>query len=809
MFLPAPPEAALGLMALRHAERLDEDRAPDRIGRIRQIQDRRLSRPEIRSPVAAGARAEHADNPAHCGVVADQREHLITPSNSGDEFEHGRGRRIQTQFGLRLGRQIQDGRKLMGGLPRTDRGAAQEPGGGMRVAGEPLCEPVGLPQTAFGEGAVGVPTGVALRLGLGVTDDEESHAILLRMRLGSGHSILWPPVRLQLESSVHDPLVSIALILVLGVGAQWLAWRIRVPSILLLLLAGMLIGPLSTFLTDSGAPVLDPDDLFQDLLLPLVSLSVGLILYEGGLTLSLSEISDVGVVIRRLVTVGAFVSWTLAGVGAYFILGLDWRVAALMGAILVVTGPTVIGPLLNHIRPQGRAGPVLRWEGIVIDPIGALLAVLVFEALFVGQKLDLGFGLAMQALMLTVLVGGVLGVVAAFALAAVLKRFWVPDSLQNPVSVLLVVAIFVLSNAIQHESGLLATTVMGIVLANQKGADIRHIIEFKENLRVLLISALFITLGARMSPEDLAKIGWGSLAFVVFLIVLVRPVSVWLATLGSGLNRSDRLFLACVAPRGIVAAAVASVFAISLEGAGDAQASEMVPQVFSVILGTVAFYGLAAGPIARRLGLSSSNPQGVLFIGAPSWARDIATALSKRGFKMVMLDTNYGNVRAARLAGLTAVYGNGLHDETLDKLDLAGVGRVFSVTPNDEVNVLTSQRFMRLFDRAHVYRIGSPRDGRADRKGKNELPGRRLFGPDITYGGVSSRMGSGWVVKVTSLSDEFTYDDFRTLYGSRALVLFVIGEGNKLTVATDERPPDPQPGQSVVALVNPDELLMI
>ena len=608
---------------------------------------------------------------------------------------------------------------------------------------------------------------------------------------------------------MHEPIVSLALILVLGVGAQWLAWRIRVPSILLLLLAGMLVGPIWAILPFSqGEPLLDPDGLFGHLLLPFVSLSVGLILYEGGLSLNFAQISDVKHVLWRLVSIGALSTWILAGVGAALILGLSWQLSTLFGAILVVTGPTVIGPLLNHIRPTGRVGPVLRWEGIIIDPIGALLAVLVYEALL-AEQFSHAAGVTIQALLLTVFVSGTLGFAAAMFLASLLKRYWIPDSLQNPVSVLLVLVVYVVSGQIQHESGLWAVTVMGITLANQKRADIHHIIEFKENLRVLLISALFITLGARMQHEDLARLGLESLGYVLFLIVIVRPLSIYLSTLGTGFSRAEKIFLACVAPRGIVAAAVASVFAINLEKAGLAQAGLLVPHTFAVILGTVAFYGLTAGPIARKLKLSIPDPQGLFLIGAAPWVRQVALALHRREIHTLLVDTNYEHVRAARLEGLQAVYGSVLNDETLAMLDLAGIGRVLALTPNDEVNALSSQRFMRLFDRANVYRLASARESRADHTGPSEMPGRILFANDATYPLLASRLGSGWVVKVTTLTEAFTFEDYHTLYGNHVMILFLITDGDRLTIMTPEREPDPKPGQSIVAIVDPDALFML
>ncbi len=607
---------------------------------------------------------------------------------------------------------------------------------------------------------------------------------------------------------MHEPIVSLAMILVLGVAAQWLAWRIRVPSILLLLLAGMCVGPLWSWMPWAGdRPLLDPDSLFGDLLLPMVSLSVGLILYEGGLSLNFSQIVSVRRVLWRLVSLGALLTWVLAGLGAAWLLGLSWQLSALFGAILIVTGPTVIGPLLNHIRPTGHVGQVLRWEGIIIDPIGALLAVLVYEALLAGQ-FGHAAGAVISALLLTVFLSGVMGFAAAMLLAAMLKRYWIPDSLQNPVSVLLVLVVFVVSGQIQHESGLWAVTVMGITLANQKLADIHHIIEFKENLRVLLISALFITLGARISQHDLMALGWESLLYVVFLIVVVRPVSVWLSTLRSEISPQEQLFLAGVAPRGIVAAAVASVFAISLEEAGLKDAGLLVPHTFAVILGTVAFYGLAAGPIARKLGLSTPDPQGLVIVGAALWVRQVALAIDRQGFRALLIDTNYEHIRAARLAGLQAVYGSVLNDDTVSMLDLAGIGRSLAMTPNDEVNALASQRFMRIFERANVYRLASPREHRHDKGAPTELPGRLLFAEDATYALLASRLGSGWVVKVTALTEAFTYDDYHTLYGSHVLLLFLI-EGDRLIILTPESEIQPRPGQSIVAIVNPETLFML
>ncbi|MFT5423092.1 MAG: NhaP-type Na+/H+ or K+/H+ antiporter [Phycisphaerales bacterium] len=614
-------------------------------------------------------------------------------------------------------------------------------------------------------------------------------------------------------------MIALASVIILGIGAQWVAWRLKLPSILLLLMAGLLAGPVARhFFPGSHYPI-DPDTILgSDLLLALVGIAVSLILYEGGLTLSFKEIAGVKKVVFMLVTVAAAVTWVIAGTAAWFLFKVPVEIAALIGAVLIVTGPTVVGPLLGHIRPSGSSGLILKWEGIVIDPIGVLVAVLVFEAILIthnapGTQLT---GEISVALIKTIVGGSLLGVLSAMVLLTFMTRFWIPDSLQNPFSLMLVVATFVGANAVQEEAGLLATTVMGITLANQKRADVRHILEFKENLRVLFISALFIVLGAQLQLEDLLSLDWAVVAgFLVVLVVVARPIGVWLATIGSGLTNSERLFMSWMAPRGIVAAAGASIFALGLEKAGVPGTEQIVPIVFAVIIGTVAIYGLTATPVARALGISDQNPQGIVFIGAPRWVRAIAKALTDRGIRVLLVDTNRGNIRAALMDEIPARHANILDEWVLDELDLRGIGRTFAVTPNDEVNTLALQQFSHVFDTAGLFRLptkaaaarGQPSKKPAE-KGKHRITGRPLFTGKVDFANLESRMGQGWVVKATTLSDEFTLADYDGLYGRAALKMFAITPSGLLHVATEGRPFTPGPGDTIIALVNPDELFM-
>ena len=499
-------------------------------------------------------------------------------------------------------------------------------------------------------------------------------------------------------------LAYLSFLLLLGVVAQWSAWRLKLPSILLLLgfgfAAGQYFGP--------------PDDYLKpELLFPFVSLCVAIILFEGGLTLRFSELRESGSAVLRLCSVGAVVAWVLIAVAAVVILNFDWRLATLVGAVLVVTGPTVIAPLLRQIKPSKRVGATAKWEGIMIDPVGALLAVLVLQGILSGS-VQTAFGAAALGILKTVVIGGALGCSAAWVLVQLLKRHLIPEYLESAMLLAVSVGIFVASNTVQHESGLLAVTVFGIALANQKSVSVRHVIEFKENLRVLLISVLFILLSGRIVWAEMAELGWGAVWFLIALIFVVRPLSVWASTVGTRLTGKERWFLCFLAPRGIVAAAVASVFTIELLHAAEdgllppgfeQQARLLAPLTFAVIVGTVAFYGLATAPLARKLGLAQARPQGILFVGADAWVRAVAKAVYNQGIPVLLVDTNPQQISRARMDGLPTALGNVLSETVGERLDLSGIGRLFAVTPNDEINSLAAIEYAHIFGRSEIYQL--------------------------------------------------------------------------------------------------------
>jgi len=613
-------------------------------------------------------------------------------------------------------------------------------------------------------------------------------------------------------SLATDPAVYLAAVLGLGLAAQWAAWRFRIPAILLLLIFGFLAGRFFEAEAIVGT----------ELLFPLVSMAVGVFLFEGGLTLRFHELKASGGPVFRLCTYGAVVTWILATIGAVYILGWPFSVAAVLGAILTVTGPTVIAPLLRHIKPQRRVGAIAKWEGIVVDPIGAIAAVLllpfVYSSTVRGAELEAQGALnsALMGVGLTLLVGLGFAFLVAKILEIFLKRHWIPDYLHALAFLACGAVVFVGANKIQHESGLLAVTVLGILLANQRSASVKHILEFKEHLRVLLISMLFIVLAGRIDTDALASVGMRGVLFVLALIVIVRPACVFLSTIGSELTTKEKIFLCCLAPRGIVAAAVASIFSLEILTFFSAPgteipaplvlaATQLPALVFMVIIGTVLIYGLAAAPVARRLGLASANPQGVLFAGTPEWAIDAGKILQEEGFQVLFVDTSHRGVSRARMKGVPTCLANILSEFVEEEVELDGLGKLLAVTPNDEVNSLAVLEFRHVFGQQNVFRL-RPEDESSpggERRGASaEHRGKSLFQSNPTSSELVGLMLRGGQVKRSNLTDEFTFADLRAQYAVALIPLFTIKESGRLIVSTEEGG-DPQPGDTVLVLVDP------
>jgi NhaP-type Na+/H+ or K+/H+ antiporter len=598
-----------------------------------------------------------------------------------------------------------------------------------------------------------------------------------------------------------DPLSLFALIagiVLLGFLGQWLAWSLEIPSIVFLFLGGLIVGPLTG--------VLQPDQLFGELLFPIVSALIGIILFEAGLTLDFDDIGEVRGTVLQVILLGGTVTFILSGLLAYTMLGLRADVAFLLGGILVVTGPTVVIPMLHQVRPQGDVGSIARWEGIIIDPLGAILAVIVFEFILAevaGGAKGFTFGLMKFGYALTI--GTVVGLLAGYVLVFLFDRYWIPDFLHNFSIITFVLVAQAISNHFVHESGLLAVTVMGMYLANQKQVTIRHIMEFKEDLRVLFISALFIILVARLQPSFIYEITTPELLFLGALILLVRPIAIVLSTIGSRLDWSERAFLSWLAPRGIVAAAVSSLFARELEHLGIAGAGKLDDVTFLVIAGTVVIYGLTLRPLTRLLGLADRAPQGVMILGAHQWARTIALALRDEGVLVRMVDENRDRVLRAREAGIDAQCVNVMTEAELQAVNMQGIGYFLALTSNDEVNTLSVFHALDMgFDRSEIFQL-SPREEYEEAREQPDLyQGRFIFDQDTHYDDIQKKVDAGWRIDTIQLDDEDKIERLNEEIPDSVLPLVRLRNESDVMIIPSDDPYELSPDDRLIVFVETD-----
>lgn len=529
-------------------------------------------------------------------------------------------------------------------------------------------------------------------------------------------------------------MIELAGIIILGIVAQWIAWKVKIPAILPLILSGLIVGPLSTFFTDDGSKWLEPiyssqsgEGLFPgESLFYFVSLAIGIILFEGGLTLKRKEISGVGPVILKLITVGSTVTFIGGGLAGHFIMGLTWPISFLFAALIIVTGPTVIAPILQNVPLNRNVATVLKWEGILIDPIGALVAVLVFEFI---RSASGGVEFTSHALIQFVqiiLIGLALGTIAAYALYQLIINDLIPHYLLNVFTLAFVLGVFVFSEVMAHESGLLSVVVMGMVLGNLEVPRLQEILSFKESLSILLISILFILLAANidMSDLDIVLNDWHSFALFGCVALGLRPLGVFISTRNSELSFNEKLFISWVGPRGIVAAGIASLFGITLTNEGVAMAEYITPLVFMIVLGTVLLNATTARPVAKMLNVIQESSSGILFIGASLASRVLARYLIENNRHVVMIDNNEGSVRRAREMGIEAFVVNIYTDDLNDQFELLDVGYLIAMTSSPDVNDYALNKYTKEFGENGSYRLISPDELRKD---PSELPTDHLL----------------------------------------------------------------------------------
>lgn len=508
-------------------------------------------------------------------------------------------------------------------------------------------------------------------------------------------------------------MVELAGIIILGILAQWVAWKFKIPAILPLILTGLIVGPFSTLHSIDGNKWIEPlwngqIGLFPgESLFNFVSLSIALILFEGGLTLKKDEIRNVGSVIYKLITLGAFVTMITAAVAVHFIIGLAWPLSFLFSSLIIVTGPTVITPILRNLPLKKDISTILKWEGILIDPIGALVAVLVFEFITVGD--DHGSQYTKETLIefgKIIIIGSSIGFTAAYAFALALRQKWIPHYLLNVISLALVLCVFVMADLFAHESGLLAVVIMGMVLGNMKLSALKDVLYFKETISILLISILFILLSANIDLSDLELIyNWNSLILFAIVVLIVRPLGVFLSSSKSGLSINEKIFISWVGPRGIVAAGIASLFGLKLTMQGVENANYITPLVFMIVLGTVLLNSTTAKAMAKLTRVFLKKSEGILIVGASKPSRLIASYLKNNDRRVVLIDSNKTSISNALKEGLEAIECDIYSDQILEDIELSDIGYVLALTGSKTINEYALDKFRATFGEEGSFRL--------------------------------------------------------------------------------------------------------
>ncbi len=564
-----------------------------------------------------------------------------------------------------------------------------------------------------------------------------------------------------------SPVIAIALVGGLGVGSQWLAWRLRMPAIVLMLLAGVVIGPV--------LGVLDPARDFGPLMAPIIAIAVAIILFEGGLTLNFHKLRDAAIGVRRLVFVGAPLGWVVSALSLHYGAGLTWSSSWVFGGILIVTGPTVIAPLLRTARLSRRPAQLLQWEAIVNDPLGAMAAVLAFEVVLVLNAAET-MGSALLDLAIGISAALALGLAAGYGLAAAFRRGWVPEFMKVSILFALLVGIFGISDAVLHESGLLAVTVMGIVIANANLPSYEELRRFKEHATILLVSGVFILLAANLDFAALELLTWRAAIFLALIIFVARPVTVLVSLIGSGVPWREQVLVAFTGPRGVVLVAVAGLFAERLLALGFEDAALIGPLAFVLVAATVVLHGFTLKPFARFLGLAGAGNPGVLIIGGSPWTTALAEALVKAEVPILMTDPNFGHLRAARAAGIETYSGDILSEGAEQRLELISYATVLAGTDNDAYNTLVATDLAPEFGRENVFQVARAKTESL----RHALPatlGGRPFAHGATFDEMNRHIAEGWTFRVTRLTEEFGLEAWSAKRPASHLVARILPSG--------------------------------
>ncbi|MCB2047272.1 MAG: sodium:proton antiporter [Novosphingobium sp.] len=586
-------------------------------------------------------------------------------------------------------------------------------------------------------------------------------------------------------------MIKIAMIGVAGIVAQWVAWRTGRPAIVFLLAAGIIAGPVLGYL--------DPASDFGDLQQPIIKLAVAVILFEGGLQLNFRDLREAGSTVWRLVLLGVPIGWGLCTLAVHWGTGIDWQLSALFGGILVVTGPTVIGPMLRAINVPRRVGDTLKWEAIINDPIGVLLAVLIYSQMtFEGAHSGGGWETIALVLFLSLL-AGLFGLALGLAVTWAFPRGLVPEYLKAPMLLVIVIAAFVAADTIQHESGLITVTVMGVVMANRKTFSGHALRRFKEDLVVLLIAGVFIILSATLNWDLISRLRVEFVLYLLLLMFVARPLTVLISLLGTSMTWRERLFIAWIAPRGIVAVAITGVFALRLTEGGVPGAELLVPLAFVTAIVTIVAHGFTARMWASWLGIARPEGDGLMFIGVNSWSVAAAQAMSKAGVRVAMADTSKFALRSARRAEIESHAGDMLDDNFRHHFDWPDYHHVIATSDSDAYNSLVCAELGPEMGYHKVLQIAPD-----TRSGMTVPRSGTVFRQPFDIYELQSRIVEDWVFSATRITEQYGFADLRKNLDDGEAPFAVVREDGSFEIFSSVRSPTVTDGDAVVSFVRAD-----
>lgn len=532
----------------------------------------------------------------------------------------------------------------------------------------------------------------------------------------------------------------IALIGLAAFAAQWAAWRLRIPAIVFLLVFGFILGPVLDLIV--------PRALLGDMFRPAVEAAVAIILFEGGLHLRFREIAEARRAVGSIVILGAPIGWVLITLAAYYIGGLEFPVAVVLGGMLVVTGPTVIMPMLRHAGLKPNVASVLKWEGIINDPVGILIAFLAFEYFTVA-----GAGMGFFLERLAIIAGIALCAVGlGFAVAKAFRAGWIPEYLKSPALLAIVIAVFYTCNLFLHESGLVAVMVLGMTLANLRMESFQEIRRFKETVTLMLVSGVFLLLTADLDASVLLDMDWRGIPFIIALLLLVRPLTVLMAGVFSGLSLREMALIGLIAPRGVVCAAMAGLLGPLMVEVGYADGHQILPLCFAVVVVSVLANGLSISKLAKYLGLSAEHTNGLIIVGAAPWAVQLAEVLRGRKIDVLIADGDWRKLKDARLADIPTYYGELLSEDAEFSVEYHAYDALLAATPSAAYNALLCNQFSEVMGRARTYTLHPDEEGMPYRRRlARVLKGREWVPDHLTLERLNTLFGSGWRFRISRI----------------------------------------------------------